>query len=74
MGGNVTQVRSYKLTDSHTKIQVDTFMDTKGKRFTIISAGIQTKLRAAVQILGKGQLGLGPMEMGAHSLHSGNAA
>ena len=48
-------------------------MDTKGKMFAITSAGIRTKLRAAVQILGKGLLGFVPMEMGAHSLRSGAA-
>ena len=48
-------------------------MDKKVKRLTITYAGIRTKLRAVVQILGKGRLGLGPMEMGAHSLRSGAA-
>ena len=41
-------------------------MDKKGKRFTIDSAGIRTKLRAAA--ISKGRLGFGPIEMGAHSL------
>ena len=45
-------------------------MYTKGKNLTITSAGIRTKLMAAVQILGKGQLCFGTIEMGAHSLHS----
>ena len=40
---------------------------------TINSAGIQTKLMATVQIFSKGQLGFGPMEIGAHSLRSGAA-
>ena len=48
-------------------------MDKKGNRFTITSAVIRTKWRAAVQILGKGRLGFGPMEMGAHPLRSGAA-
>ena len=48
-------------------------MDKKLKRFTVTSSGILTKLRAAVQILGKGRLGFGLMEMGAHSLRSGAA-
>ena len=66
----VTQVLSYKGTDSPTKRQFKTFMDTKGIRFSITYVGIQTKLRAAVLIPGKGQLGFRPMEMGAHSLCS----
>ena len=46
-------------------------MNTEGKRLTINSTGIQTKLRTSVQILGKGQLGFGTMEMGVHSLRYG---
>ena len=49
----VTPVQSYKGTDPHTKLQLNTFMDKKGKRFTITSTGILIKLWAAVQILGK---------------------
>ena len=55
------------------KLQVNNFVNTKVKRFTITSTGVRTKLRAAVQILGKILLGFGPMEMGAHSLRSGAA-
>ena len=69
----MTRVRSCNGTGTHTKLQVSTFMDTKGKRFTITSAGIRTKLRAAVQILGKGRLGFGPMEMRSQSFRSGAA-
>ena len=36
----VTQFQSYKGTNPHTKLQVNTFVDTKVKRFTITSAGI----------------------------------
>ena len=46
-------------------------MDKKGKRFTTTSAGIRTKLRAAVQIIGKGILGFGTMKIGAHFLRYG---
>ena len=67
----MTRFRSYKGNDPHAKRQVKTFMDNKGKRITITYAGIRTNLRAAVQILGKGQLSFGPTEMGAHSLCSG---
>ena len=55
------------------KMSGNTLMDKKGKSFTITSARIQTRLRAAVQIPGKGQLGFRPMEMGAHSICSGAA-
>ena len=73
VGKIVTRVRSYKVNNSYTNRQVKTFMDKKRKRFTINSAGIRTKLMAAVQILGKGKLWFGPMEIGAHSLCSGAA-
>ena len=46
-------------------------MDKKGKGFKINSAGTQTKLRDAVQILGKGRFGFMPMDIGAHYLRYG---
>ena len=45
----------------------------KSKRFAITSTGFRKKVQATSQILVKGKLGFGPMEMGAHSLRSGAA-
>ena len=61
-----TWVWSYQGTDPPKKRQVNTFVDTKGKISAITSTVFWSKLLVAVQILGKGQLGFGPMEMGAH--------
>ena len=71
----VTRLWSYEGTTMDTKVNTYQYVNKAGKLITseISSYRIRTKLRTAVKVMGKGELGFESHEVGCHSIRSGAA-